>query len=307
MRVLNVPDVVARKARAVGADEWLVHLPEIVADLETAWELTAGRPYRDATEAFVCEAKLNDDTPVVLKISIPRDGGALRHEATVLALSEGEGCATLLRTDEAVGALLLERLGSTLHSLGYPIARRLEILCATSERLWRRAPECGLPTGSEKALWLVDFITTTWEELDRPCVLRTVEHALACAQRRVGAFDEEVAAVVHGDVHEWNELVADDGFKLIDPDGLLTEAEYDLGGLMREDPLELLRGHPFDRARWLAQRCNLDAGAIWEWGVIERVSTGLLARKVGLQPVGDQMLMVADHISLHFNFLPLVF
>jgi streptomycin 6-kinase len=66
---------------------------------------------------------------------------------------------------------------------------------------------------------------------------------------------------------------------------------------MREDPLELLNGDPFDRALWLANRCQLDATAIWEWGVIERVSTGLLATQVGLQPLGDQMLRVAEIVA----------
>ncbi len=87
------------------------------------------------------------------------------------------------------------------------------------------------------------------------------------------------------------------GFKLVDPDGLLAEAEYDLGVLMREDPVELLDGDPWERARWLARRCGLDATAIWEWGVAERVSTGLLGTLIGLQPVAAQMLAAADRIA----------
>ena len=51
---------------------------------------------------------------------------------------------------------------------------------------------------------------------------------------------------------------------------------------MREDPLE---GDLHERARWLAHRTGLDATAIWEWGVVERVSTGLLGTSVGLQPI----------------------
>ena len=85
---------------------------------------------------------------------------------------------------------------------------------------------------------------------------------------------------MHGDVHQWNALEAPRDaagrFKLVDPDGLLAEAEYDLGIIMREDPVELRAGDPRERARWLAARCGLDATAIWEWGVVERVSTGLL-------------------------------
>ncbi|HEX6418048.1 MAG TPA: hypothetical protein VFZ77_06115, partial [Acidimicrobiales bacterium] len=98
-------------------------------------------------------------------------------------------------------------------------------------------------------------------------------------------------------VHQWNALRSDRGFRLVDPDGLLAEPACDLGVLMREDPLELLEGDPWWRARWLAARTGLDATAIWEWGVVERVATGLVATRIGLQPVGGQMLAVADRLA----------
>ena len=47
----------------------------------------------------------------------------------------------------------------------------------------------------------------------------------------------------------------------------------------------------------MADRCGLDATAIFEWGVVERVSTGLLATKIDLQPAGRQMLTVADRLG----------
>lgn len=181
--------------------------------------------------------------------------------------------------------------------LALPIERRHEILCATAAGVWRPAGGCGLPSGAEKGRWLMDFITTTWKELDRPCTERAVDDALACAQHRIDAHNDERAVLVPGDVHEWNALVAGDGFKLVDPDGLLAEAEYDMGILMREDPCELLHGVPHQRSRWLASRTGLDATSIWEWGAVERVSTGLLGTKVSLQPVASQMLAVADRVA----------
>lgn len=79
---------------------------------------------------------------------------------------------------------------------------------------------------------------------------------------------------------------------------MLAEAEYDLGVLMLEDPVDLLAGDPFARPHWLATRTGLDAFAIWEWGVVERVSTGLLCTRVDLQPVGRQMLDAADAVAV---------
>ncbi len=49
---------------------------------------------------------------------------------------------------------------------------------------------------------------------------------------------------------------------------------------------------------WLPARCGLDATAIWQWGVAERVSTGLLCTKTGLQPVGRQMLTAAERAAV---------
>lgn len=297
MFLAGLPEVVRNRALAAGAEAWLDGLPELVAELEREWELRVGRPLSGGTEAFVAEVALSDGGPAVLKLLVPHLGDAARRELRVLELAEGRGCARLLRGDVERGALLMERLGPSMFELGLPLARRLEELCAASQRLWRPAPDCGLPTGAEKGRWLVDAISTLQEELGRPCSLRVVDHALACAQRRIASHDDERAVLVHGDVHQWNALRAGRGFKLVDPDGLLAEAEYDLGILMREDPVELLEGDPLTRARWLARRTGLEAPAIWEWGVVERVSTGLLATKLGLQPAGREMLEAAERVS----------
>ncbi len=67
--------------------------------------------------------------------------------------------------------------------------------------------------------------------------------------------------------------------------------------LVREDPEEIRRSDPRARSRWLAARCDADEAAIWEWGVVERVSTGLLLAAIGLQPVGRDLLAAADWIA----------
>jgi streptomycin 6-kinase len=293
--MLEISAVVREKALAVGAGAWLDELPALVETIEREWRIVVGRAYRDSTEAFVAEATCADGSPAVLKLIVPRERDAAARESTVLRLVAGEGCPRLLREDVSAGALLLERLGRSLHELALPTARRHEILVSAAERIWRPAPDCGLPTGADKARWLADFVAATWEELDRPCSERAVEHALACARRRGDAHRDETAVLVHGDVHQWNALESPDGFKLVDPDGLLAEPEYDLGILMREDPLE---DDLPERAHRLARRTGLDAHAISEWGSVERVSTGLLATRVGLQPVGRQMLAAADRLAV---------
>ena len=293
--MIDVPNVVREKALAVGAGAWIDDLSQLVRSIEDEWHLTVGQSYRDSTEAFVAEATCEDGTAAVLKLIVPREGDAAAHEATALRLAAGEGCPRLLRDDVGRGALLLERLGRSLHELRLPSRRRHEILIAAAKRIWRPALDAGLPTGAAKARWLAEFITSMWEELDRPCSERAVEHALECARRRGDAHRDETAVLVHGDVHQWNALEAEDGFKLVDPDGLLAQPEYDLAIVMREDPLE---GDLHERSRWLARETGLDEEAIWEWGVVERVSTGLLGTRVGLQPIARQMLARADELAV---------
>ena len=101
----------------------------------------------------------------------------------------------------------------------------------------------------------------------------------------------------HGDVHQWNALRAGDGWKLVDPDGLIAEPECDLGIILREDPDELLSRGAAATVAGVAARTGTDPEAIWDWACAERVSTGLVATAIDLQPVGRQMLAAADHLA----------
>ncbi len=295
--VIDVPAVVRNKAHAARADDWLDELPALVASLAAEWSVVVGRPFEGGTDAYVAEATRLDGTPAVLKVVVPGAGNDASNEATALHLADGDGCPVLYRNDPDRGALLMERLGRPMYELGLPLSRRLDILCATAARVWRPAADCGLPTGADKARWLADFIVTSWEELDRPCSEKAVDHALACARKREQAHRDERSVLVHGDVHQLNALQCGDGFKLIDPDGLLAEAEYDLGVLMRGDPVELLVGDPLHRARWLGARMDLDPVAIWEWGIVERLSSGLLCTRIHLQPLGRHTLRAAAAVA----------
>jgi streptomycin 6-kinase len=286
--------MVRNKAVADGAESWIAQLDNLVAELCERWNISVGPAYEDATEAYVAPAMRDDGALLVMKIHISRDGGHARDEITTLKLVNGEGCARLVDCDVALGALLVERLGQSLRHLDLPLGRRHEILCDVAQRIWRPAPNCGLLNGRQKAELQMRTIRALWEELDHPCSEAAVDYALRCGERRAAAHDDERAVLIHGDVHQWNTLQAGQGFKLIDPDGGLAEAEYELGVLMREDPLELSEGDPRERARFLAARCDLNENAIWEWGVVQRVWDGLLCTKDNLQPFGRQMLLAAE-------------
>ncbi|GAA2610189.1 hypothetical protein Adu01nite_21320 [Paractinoplanes durhamensis] len=304
------------KARDAGASAWLENLPGLVGDLCREWELRPGGVFGDATEAYVVEVTRKNGTPAVLKLLVPRPGAPAAHEITVLRLAAGEGCGRLYEYDVGRGALLLERLGPSMAELNLPQPRRLAILADLAAALWRRT-DAELPTAVTRLEWQMHYIRRQWRELGEPCSRAAVDQALAAAESRRRAWDPGRAVLMHGDVHQWNALSVavepsllgrpargaaghGDGagrFRLVDPDGLIAEPECDLGVLMREDPLELIDGDPWERARWLAARTGTDPVAIWEWGLVERVATGLVLTVAGVQPVAAQMLAAADAVS----------
>ena len=143
----DISDVLRNKAIANNAEAWLVELPALVAVLEHDWQITVGAPYLGGTEAYVAEARLADGTKVVLKLGMSRDAFDARDEIVVLRLTDGDGCVRLLRDDEERNAMLLERLGPSMHELSLSLAERHEALCCAAQRFWRPAPDCGLSTG----------------------------------------------------------------------------------------------------------------------------------------------------------------
>jgi len=262
-RRLQIPESLHTHVRVAGAEAWLRDLPALVADFERAWSITVGRTLEGGHEAFVAEATMDDGTPAVLKILVPR-ADELRHEITALRLADGEGCAQLYHAAEGAGAMLIERLGRMLSELDMTLEQRLVIMCDAAARVWRPAPNSDLQTGAAKGRWLVDFIARTWEEAGRPCSEGAVAYAIGCAERRIAAHDDERAVLVHGDVHRWNTLEASD---------------------------------PTERARWLAGRTGLDATAAWEWGAVERVSSGLVCHVMEMQLEARQFLEAAEYVT----------
>src|SRR5579872_6208748 len=106
--MVQVTDVVRRKALAAGAKEWLEDLPALAAELEADWAIALGNVYEHSTEALVTDVTCADGTPAVLKLIVPREGDSAENEIAALRLTDGVGCVRLLRADPARGALLLE-------------------------------------------------------------------------------------------------------------------------------------------------------------------------------------------------------
>jgi streptomycin 6-kinase len=292
---LDIPDQVCRTVMADGNGSWLDELPGVVDSLAQEWGLTIGASFAGGHAALVVAVTLADGAPAVRKIGVPgRDVGP---EAMVLRAANGAGCAKLLGEDLGRQALLMERLGEPMYDLVADPATRLDLLCEVAVRLWRPiGPDIDLPTGATLAERYADRLPGLWERAGRPCSPATVADALDCMNRRRAAHDDRSAVLVHGDIHEMNALQASDGsYKLIDPDGLRAEPACDLGTIVRCNPD--LGDDLWERTERLASRTGVDATAIWEWGTIHRVVSGVYACSIGFQPFGDLLLAEADRLT----------
>jgi streptomycin 6-kinase len=293
----DVPDVVRRTASTHEAGRrWLRDLDGLVSEIERLWSLTVGETLAGGTVAYVARARTAAGDDVVLKLAPPElEGkGGFAYELRTLEVAAGRGCVRLLAGDVERGAALLEPLGRRLADLGMTVEEQLHTIATTVRDMWVPVPEhVDLPGLDAKAGWLAEFIGRLWEELGRPCAQATVERGLEYARRRGAAYDPASAVLVHGDAHQWNTLEdTRGGFSLVDPDGLRGEAAYDLAVPLREVVGTVEQGHEW--CRLLADSARCDPVAVWEWSLVERVSTGLLCIQDGIEPGGTTMLRVAD-------------
>jgi len=284
--LLDVPDLVQQRASRNGAAgrRWLARLPEIVDELSDRWGLVLGDALTGGTAGYVVTATDPSGRACVLKVAMPLDmdeHDSFARSVRAHELAAGRGCAELLAHDSSAPAMLLEFVGPNLADLGLGVPEILDAIAATLLSFWRPIDDpAGLRTGADQARWLAAYIAATWNELGRPCERAVIDRALALCDRRAVAFDPAAAVLVHGDAHGWNTLDAGAGtYKFVDVEGLWSEREHDLGVVMREYNEPFLRGDTADlvraRAELLARRCSVDPQVVWEWGYIERVSTGL--------------------------------
>jgi streptomycin 6-kinase len=305
-RRIDVPEAVRQKAVALGAagEQWLRELPEIVDGIAHDWQLEIGEPLAGGTGAFVAPATTADGEAAILKVAIPDglDGHPpFAEEIHGLELGAGRGFVRMIRVDFARRAMLQERLGRPLGSLGLPVEEQIDVIVDALRPVWQPVSDPGdLRTGFEQAEFLEMFVLNRWNELGRPCPADTIRRACEFAHARRDAFDEHRAALVHGDAHPGNILEAPNGgYRLIDPSVMRSEPEHDLAIPLRDWTNDLIvTDDPTAQGRaWcarLAEGAGVDARALWEWAFLERVSTGLYLMSLGDRRYGGCMLAVAD-------------
>jgi streptomycin 6-kinase len=262
-------------------------LADLLAELVDRWSLRLGEVYGGGIGVPVLAVEA-DGSPAVLKIERP--GEAFTAQVATLEAAHGRGYAAVLASDAALGAVLLERLGSSLASSRLAPSAQVDHL-TTALRLAWELPVSLAPAvrpGDDKAAQLAGIVRRFRQGDDEDRWGPALDRAHELARHLSATRDPGLDVLCHGDPHPGNALHSDGipRYKLVDPDGFRCEPEYDVGVTVRDFSREVLAGrdHATARARHdalcdrAADVTGTDPERVRQWAYVERVTTGLYLR-----------------------------
>lgn len=293
-------------ARPWAAEPWARELIQVFPDrlrgVMQLWDLTIVVAHTSGAGLPVLEVT-GPAGPAVLKLS---DAGTdVMQQARILEAADGRGFVRLLAGDAEHGAILIERLGSTLADVETDPVAQTDALLELLPSTWSLPAAVGIAyEPDEKARGLLTLIENA-PQRNEPAArtARTLATWLAANPSR-----DQV--VVHGDPHASNALRRGESYALIDPDGFLCEPEYDVGVALRDhqhtiDALDREQGIGAG-ARWhadlvarAARRTGLDAERIAAWAAVERVTTGIHLGTLGFTDESDAWLATASRMLVN--------
>jgi streptomycin 6-kinase len=222
---LNIPERLAATCRQEPAwAAWLERLPAVVESLLEQWSLTPGKVYSESAScAWVASVTGPEDGPAVLKLGLPHMEG--RDEAHGLRFWNGDPTARLLRSDDEVGAMLLERCEPGTSLRERPESEQNQVIASLLHRLWRspNPPHPFRPLIALMEYWIAETIGRAEEWPDA----ELVRDGLRLFEELPRTASEEVLLVT--DLHAGNVLrVQREPWLVIDPKPFVGDPAYDL-------------------------------------------------------------------------------
>ena len=274
---MQLPAALIRKLHDVHDDAgpWLAALPETLARLEATWKVRITGLVPQLSYNLVAYAERDDEngvgTPCILKLSPPSDD--LIREGEALVGYGGDGICRLLGRDDAVSALLLERVlpGTSLQELWTPEADDLHtrVTAELMGRLWRpvEEPNPFRPLQSWARALYDDY------SLSVPAPLRERAQRLLL---ELGPDRDPV--LLHADLHHGNVLTAAheprEPYRAIDPKGIVGARGYDVGTYLlnpvQATSAELIKLLP-RRLEVFGEMLGLERRELAAWGFVHAV------------------------------------
>ncbi|MEM6802217.1 MAG: aminoglycoside phosphotransferase family protein [Bacteroidota bacterium] len=261
------------------------------------------------TSAFTCVLKKEGGEQMVGKIPFKNHDSELefKKEVDTLMLAHGVGYAKVLYVATQYEYVLLELLGKPLAAYKYSIEAQIEIIVGTLKEVWQAVEENTSEFVYPDAIldWFQNFTISSWEDQNQPfsdTLKNKVEKAIAERRARI---DPNHLVLIHGDAHNKNILKDntnnENGFKFIDPDGIICEPAYDLAVLMREwidDLFPDYNNKLKQRLDYLTDLTACDPTAIWQWTIIQLTATGLVLNSIDQHHAAKQMFQIAENCEI---------
>ena len=259
MDIAKIPERFTRtmiEMHGAAGQVWLDELPARIADYERRWAIQVGLPFANLSYNYVAPAVRSDGAQLILKLGMPHP--ELSSEIAALRHWDGHGSARLIEAEPERGALLIERLlpGNMLLDLTDD-DEATRIAAQVMGALWRPAPpapdDAVFPTAARWASGL-QRLRTRYGGGTGPLPEVMVQRAETLFVDLLALSGAPM--LLHGDLHHENILSAERApWLAIDPKGLIGEAEYEVGALIR-NPLPRLLARP-DVTATLARRFDI--------------------------------------------------
>lgn len=283
------------------ASAWLERLPAILASCARRWQLTIFPPVGNLSFHYVAPAVRADGTPVMIKADSPT--GEFAEEVEALRLFAGPGMVRVLEVDEEQEVILMERLepGTVLAKLvPEQDERATSILVSVMRQIWRPVPaRHHFPT---VAGWFKGFerLRVRYDGGCGPFPERLLEEAEAMVAELLAT--PAAPMLLHGDLHHENILRSGNGWRAIDPKGVIGDPGYEPSVLFYNPMPEIfhvpnLREILARRLDQLAEELNMERERLRGWGLAQCVLSAWWSIEDNNQEPPQDVLACADIMS----------
>lgn len=252
------------------AEAWLQGFPALLNRLQAHWQLRVTGLVAELSYNVVALAEGLDGTPYILKLSPPSEEFA--REIAALRLYDGNGSCRLIRSDETLAAMLLERL-TPGRSLWQTDDQAATIIAAElMPTLWRPVAEAyPLRTLASWTRDLPRYLHSYPEGGPLPHALVLKANAL-----RESLLQTDEATLLHADLHHGNILSATRApYLAIDPKGIVGPRGYEVGPFLANRLAQLgasaLRARLKRRIAIFSEVLSLEAAELAAWGLLHCV------------------------------------
>lgn len=269
-----------------GAD-WLADLPRAVDRQCDLWGLEIDGPLAHGSNAIAVQVS-RAGQPLVLRMSPP--GPDVAGQARALRWWDGRGTVQLYDADLAHGALLLERLGSSL--LNEPVGESMVVLGRLMRRLAVPAPP-DVPSTAANVSARAAGLEADWQRLGRPFEPSLLSEALAIAPQLAETSSNLTA---NGDFHAEQVLRgAREPWLVVDPVLYRGDLDCDLARILWTRVDEMADGGEI-RAHLdtLIREAELEPERARNWVVFRTVDYWLWGLNAGLTEDPERCRRVLD-------------